>query len=499
MTSILPLWATRHLPLVDYPAHASTAAVLATYGQDEAIRSFYEVDLAVPYVLIYLPWVMLAKAGLGVVEAGRMLLAMSVLAVPLGFAALLRARRRPPGVAVFAIVAGFGTCFRWGFVPNQAAIGLTLLGLALHAQWLRRPGVWTGLATAMAGLLIAGTHVIPLGVWGLVCGVLSLFQRGGPRVLLRSIVPLLPAGALLLAWTLGDDFSAAVGGGAEVRRLTTNFARSALLPRVVMGGLSLDHGYLATEMFRVARLYAVLAAVTWGFGILRLPSVAGRRRRHHQHGWDPGLLAATGALVILYREVPDETAHVFFLWERLGVFIFLLGLAGLPHLRVGVLRRLLLGIALFLSFRMHGQLVIDLRDWARQHEGALQQVLGAVQPDEVIAAALTEDYKPAFGDASLWHLAHWSLVERGALVPFGANPYFPVQTREGPDLVGALGLEARSSEADVVQTDSALPDLLLVARAVQADEVLEVPGHSRRFRRVLAAGEFWLYRQEQSR
>jgi hypothetical protein len=130
--SLYPLWATRFLPMQDYPQHLFLAHLTATF-QDPGFnwKEFYRVDLGFrPYMLWYL--VVNLLSGLFQVEAiGRILFSLYILLITL---LVLAARRlalpgRLPWGALLLYPFAFNQMYFMGFANYIVSLPLIFLAL----------------------------------------------------------------------------------------------------------------------------------------------------------------------------------------------------------------------------------------------------------------------------------------------------------------------------------------------------------------------------------
>ena len=174
---VLPLWIVSYPPLVDYPNHIARAYILA-HAQSPNLSMFYKPDLG-PYPYLTMDAVLvLAQKILPLQTAGRVLLTIAVLALPLSCWFFLRvANPGSEGLSVISLLICYNPLFRSGFINWQLSISLCFLVLGLWLRYLRRPGrsLWIGLFLSASGLYF--THIINFGAAGFVVLVYSIFSK----------------------------------------------------------------------------------------------------------------------------------------------------------------------------------------------------------------------------------------------------------------------------------------------------------------------------------
>ncbi|HLE85772.1 MAG TPA: hypothetical protein VJG13_15635, partial [Thermoanaerobaculia bacterium] len=205
--------------------------------------------------------------------------------------------------------------FHMGFVSYVLALPAALFALG---WWWRGRREMTWGRSAVLALLILVTYLLHLyafGVLAFVLGVLALSEGrregGAGRLLARTLAAFLPALALLAGVVArGADRSA--GEQGPLLLLYGNLRRKMLLALGALPSFSLAW---ETALFAAGVATAVALAV-----------VAWRRGRRPAVSW----LLAAGALAVLYLLLPDHVGRVFFVSNRVPLFVLLVGLVALP-------------------------------------------------------------------------------------------------------------------------------------------------------------------------
>lgn len=317
---LAPLWLVEHPPLQDYPYHLVRAHVLAhhddpAFGYRDAFTvSWYPA----PYVLA--DWL---TAGLGrlvgIPVAGKLVLSLYLVLFPWSLIYLARGVGEGREVLGFP---GFLLVYNWHYHMGFVSYALSLPAALFAVGWWwrhRRELAWR--RVGVLALLVLGTyllHVYSFGVLGFVLVVLALLEgwragraRGALALLGRTLLAFVPTLALLAgvaARTVADG----EGGEGPLLLLYGNLQRKVLLALGSLPSFSLTW---ETALFATAVATALaLAALAW-------------RRGRRPEG---ALLAAAGALLVLYLVLPDHVGRVFFVSNRVPLFILLLGLVALP-------------------------------------------------------------------------------------------------------------------------------------------------------------------------
>ncbi len=232
LAGVLPLWAGRHLPMVDLPQHLHLISVLHRLGDPTTLYPtvFAARGELTPY-LGYYHLVSLLHWLVPLDVANKLFLSAYVMGLPLSLAFLLRSVRRPTWPALLAVPFAFGDSFAWGFVNYISSLPLTFLTAGLFVRAIsdadaRRRWRWAaGLAVSLCAVLLF--HVQAFVFLGIALPLLLVTTRApadsAPRnegdgwldAVLRSraaaLVGVLPGVALFIAW-----FGGRLGEPAEI-------------------------------------------------------------------------------------------------------------------------------------------------------------------------------------------------------------------------------------------------------------------------------------------
>lgn len=324
----LPLAAVDIPPLADLPQHmAQVREWQELLGWMPATRdlTLLEANPLQPNALVYLP-ALLAAQLTDAVTAGKLLVALLLGLHALALHALALRLQRAPQLAVLASVLAFNCAFYWCFANYLLAMPLALLAVATLAVpgWsLRRELA----VLAVLGLLLAWSHVLVLGMTGLLLGLMTLVRWPGWRRALLRGAALAPAlvYALGFAAALADQRAKAgfslepawFSGPAE--RLTLDWAS-----RAFFGGLGGD-----TEDWLTAAL--LLWLVVGGVQALRRrqASAADRAGEPSDQALVP-VLAAGALLVVWAWLAPDKYLNTIVFSRRFAPYGLMLLLLAVP-------------------------------------------------------------------------------------------------------------------------------------------------------------------------
>ena len=332
-------------PVLDYPNHLARMFVLA-HPHDPILSRFYAPHWAIlPNLGFDVTGMVLLKL-LPVHVGGRILLAMSLLAPPLGVMAYSRAAfGRITGWALASSLAAFNGVFFLGFMNFLLSLGL---GFALAGLWLvlRRRG-WTAaaIAGALSSVLLFFCHIFGVLLFAILIGCAELEKLAGkPRDgsdFLRSAVALVVTLAPALILYRLSPLSAVSGSYGEW-----------------------EYWRKGWEIFTPFMTYSkpltlLTGALLFGFLII---SLRGAR-------FAPGARLALALLTVLFLAAPDNFKGGTFMDVRLALMLGLLLFAGIappPRWRMGAGIALvalvgLRSLSVAMVWNQHGQDLADLR------------------------------------------------------------------------------------------------------------------------------------------
>src|SRR5262245_35362862 len=213
----LPLFVTPILPLTDLPNHVALASLLGDTLDGSGLAGYHYAVQAVPvpYWTLYL---LLNVAGgvFGPLLGTKLVVALTLLLVPLGTMRLLVALRRSPRYGLLAFGLVWDNNVYWGWASFVLGIGFTLFALAhlLEAETPR-----AALRKAPWPILVALTHAHAFGIYLVAAATLVLARAPLRRRLLVHAAGVLPGLLALVPWVVSSalqgsgDASSASGFG----------------------------------------------------------------------------------------------------------------------------------------------------------------------------------------------------------------------------------------------------------------------------------------------
>jgi hypothetical protein len=193
MALILPLWIVKYPPLIDYPNHLARAYVLHHMNDPQEIFSgWYAPDWGPNPYLVVDVLLQALQYPFGIYVAGRLLLTLCVLAVPL--ATWLFLRQASPGnefLALWALTVAYDCNFLMGFLSFQFSMALCLVVVAGWLAFLKSPKPSTWLLLLLLVTVLYFTHIGGFGVAGIVLVLYTWMTR-------RRLLDTFQAAALFL-------------------------------------------------------------------------------------------------------------------------------------------------------------------------------------------------------------------------------------------------------------------------------------------------------------
>ncbi len=439
---VAPLWLVRFLPMVDYPQQLAAASILRFYEDPaRALRQTYEIVLLRPQGLFEM-----ITAGFGFVlpieAAGKLVVALSLLAVPLAVALACRRTGRPAWYALLALAVTYNHAFTWGFVDNLLAYPLVLVGVVLADRCFERPFVGRSWALLAAlGLLFYTVHLEFLLIFAGAMAWFALVRRPPIFRLALWLSPLLPGlllGVGVLSWAHLHAAEVMTGYqqvlAAEPARFAPLAVRTANIPAILFSGGADDLRLPLTALFFGAILLLTVRRVPPDHGSLEsgLPLV---RTRY---------LSLAAWIALLFFTLPN-IASGYLVSDRLLPLAVMLAIPGLPCPPPASRR---LRLAALLTF---GLLALQLLrtatgclDFASEVNG-LGELIDPTEPGQSLAGLIYEPGGELGADGweeppLLIHTPAYYQVQKGGRIHFSFLQFFnsPVAYRKGQNEDDAL-------------------------------------------------------------
>lgn len=437
---LAPIFAARTLPILDLPNHL--ALVRGWVSFDDAsyhIADHYLLRLRpVPYLLFYA----VCRALAAVVEielAGKLSLALYLLAFVHGALLLALAARRTPWLALAGFPLAYGPPYSFGFVNYLYGSALLLFALAaavaaLDDERARRQRVWLAATSGLFAIAVLASHVLAWGYLGIGLGALCGHALWRDRAEWRSrfwraTAPLVAAvpSLVLFAWSVVIE--------RRERAYFHQGAKTTYYFRPLWDLLNdLPRWILEVVPGSLDRVVLLLLLVTVLFAWMQSDEPAADRApiarlRAIAFGW-------IGAYLLLPESIYQPT-RIMFISHRLPVLFALVLCLAAPRPR----RAWMLAPALIAALLLPLRLVPLYRDFSRRQEpffSLLDQIpRGAsvlVVPRQLLGPApglLTPD-DPAASVPVYWHFTSWPMALRGGQSPHLFDQGIPIRPRNAP-------------------------------------------------------------------
>jgi hypothetical protein len=196
----LPLFAGRYVPIQDLPQHVAAVRVLHDYRVPAlGFESAFELTpFATQYLAVYAVAHLLAYA-FGALLATKLVIALSLIALPYALRALLNALGRPASFALLALPLVINAQLALGFLNFIAGIPLLIWGLALAVRFSESRSPRVALGLAAVSVVCFFTHVAPYAL--LVLGVTALAITRDLAQMAWRVVPLAPSVICAAVWS----------------------------------------------------------------------------------------------------------------------------------------------------------------------------------------------------------------------------------------------------------------------------------------------------------
>jgi hypothetical protein len=436
VASLLPLWATRHLPAVDAPQHLFLVHVLRVLRDpSSSYHELFEVGPRVTYVTFYQGTALLA-GWFGEETALRLWLTLVMGAVPLALAALLRAFGRSPWLALFACPLLYTDGFYWGLFAFHSTVALTLASLAWCVRALEREERrWALLfALALAGLVLTHVAALPLPILG--CALFSALTRSTAPRRRRVLFAAVPALALLGLWLcagvqrgraldLGEHWS---GSGSLLDPANYSFAPLARRARDLVP--LLGNGFAGRADFWPVLAWLALVALALLAGLLRRFGRADRSTEVARSDARP--LALFASALLCYFALPTDVAgYMYMIHNRFAQLAALCLIVALPRL-TGRSLVVVAGLAGALTAAASAQLTVLFARFEREAR-PFDEVVAALPTGARLMHLVVDPASRVASHAVYLHYAALAALRVDGVPSFSLaqDPSFPVNYRAG--------------------------------------------------------------------
>jgi hypothetical protein len=410
--AVVPLWLGPYLPMVDMPQHAAQITALREIwsGNAELDRVFW-VNWFTPYLLGYL-LLYAFSAVLPITVAAKLLVTLSVVAVPLLTGPLLRAAGGDERWRWLAIPCSFGFAFYWGFLSFLVAAPLALLFLTRTITFAHDPSWRRGVRIAVFAIFLFFSHVIVLGIASLISlgYVLGVHYRDLRRLALCALPYTAPI-PLIGLW-----FAITYATETRVQNDAVSFGP---LSYRLLQLVSQPAGREALSTSSAGIVLLVTGA------IVLLPWLCGARPSRRPERWLPFALA-----LLVFLGAPHYVFDAAYFYQRLGLFLVPLWL--LLWDRPGVAERRFEWIAIPIAMLWVVASIGRFAAFARESE-SFSAVVGALEPGRRVAAMVFEPGSALFPSPVYLHFPAWYQATEAGIVDFNFAEFYSQMVRYRPN------------------------------------------------------------------
>ncbi len=418
MLATAPAWIVKHPPLQDAPFHLATLRVLHDFGREGFhFADFYRANLTgTQYVFTYLLGSLLAYV-VGVPYAHAAISCIYLGGTPLALRRLLRALGKDERLSLFVVPILVNVMYTFGFLPYLLGIPFMFLGIAYGAEDVERPTRKRGVALALVSLVLFFTHVFPFALFGLAYA--AVFPWGRPRAWIRAALPVLPAVASAVWWTVFSSAGKNSRGG-----LQTLFVKD---PNIL--NIFSDLPTWSLNVFRdgsdevVCLLLALIAALSVGFA-------QGEPDRSRPSSRPYVLLPI--ACVFLYFFTGDELGDVWLVSKRFAVPALM---TAIPLLRMprGTPGTLVTSALIVLSVHSSVNVCTKFVRFEREEVGDIDGAIAAMEPGKKVAGLIYDRGSLVMNNIPFLHYVSYYQASRGGFVQFSYAHFkhWPFSYKEG--------------------------------------------------------------------
>lgn len=406
LLSVAPIWVGHYLPMTDLPQHVAQLSIWQRWDDPSfGYQEIYRSNSLLAHRLVATVVLGLAHL-LPLMVAVKVLVSAAVLGLPLVCLLWLRELDGDPWWVFSVFPAAYGFSFYLGFLHFVVGIPVALLVLLAAYRFSQRPSLRLGLAL-VAGLYgLFFSHVILLGLTGLVAGGMMLVGAHNRRArwaglgCLASVLPLIVTWLVLTR--LGEQSSTPVETIWEF-----SLERLLVSPRFVVGEFEgMGHWWV-------------------GLVLMACPWLAGGRPSRRPQRW---LLFSVAAG--LFALAPSTFMGTGFLYHRFAVF-FVPGLllAFERGARASALRRGAVPTVAALSLLALTPRFMSFNEEAKDFD----QVLAAMEPQRKVLSLVYDSSSESFSSLPFLHFGAWYQVEKGGVVDFSFAEFFANPFRYRPE------------------------------------------------------------------
>jgi hypothetical protein len=467
--SIVPLWLTHYLPMVDLPGHAALMTSLRELAHGNPLFSAeFRSNWFTPYLLGY-GLLYSVSSIVPVAVAAKVIVSIAIVLTSFLVGLLLREAGADERWKWLAIPCSYSLAFYWGFLSFIVAIPITLLLLIHTVRFDRDPSLRRGMIVAALAVLAFFGHVIAMGL-GCLCALAYIAgaRYRDPLGLVRRALPYTAPIPLIVVWY--THTASTVAGVADAP--------------ILYGPIGIRLGYLISQPAGADAVSYLAVAIT--AAIVVLPLLCGSRFTSSPARWLP-----LAAVVATYFAMPSFAFLSGFLYERLGLFFVPMWLLVFDR-PVGPRPRFE-WIAILLVLTWVGSNTWRFAAFAAETR-QFSEVLRHMEEGRRVAGLMISSRSSYFATPVYMHFANWYQAERRGVVDFNFADFQMVVQRRATDRPRVNeGRAAIPVLFDWQLNGGSTYDYFLVRAPADFGNVI-FKEHAAEVELVGTAGMWWLYR-----
>jgi hypothetical protein len=387
---VIPIWLVRYPPIIDYPNHLARWFMLAhIHDPGYGFGRMYSVHWGpYPYALVDFIAVGL-QHFVNIYLAGRLILTMRVLSVPLATWFFLR--QASPGneyLALGAVLITYNPQFMMGSVQMEFSVAMCFLALGLWIIFLAHPNIWNWCLFMGVVTLLYLAHVVGFAVAGVTLTAFAVIARKPLRLLFLSWLGFVPGCVAFLyirLWMAHVATPEAIGFSPLKSKLLA-------LPYPFRG----NHKAFDLAVIAAICTLAIVVALKDKESRLRIP-------------W----FATAVALVIVYFAAPAQIGDGGYFDVRILVFTFIVSLAAF---RIGRYRRIVAIVLVLLVVTTCAEICHDFM--SQQSSLAALEANSSVIPAQARVFPMElDDNNIALPARPFVHSLAYLVIDKGILTP----------------------------------------------------------------------------------
>lgn len=414
-----PAWIVRHPPLQDLPFHVATIRILRSFGDPAfGFADHFVLTLGRTQYLTYYVVGAFLSMFVGLTGANVLLVSGYLGGTVLALRSMLRALGRDERLCLFVIPLLVNTMFILGLLPFLIGIPLLMWAIAVAIRTFERPDIGHSVLLGILVLALFYSHIFPFGLFCI--GFALMFPWVQPRRWLRCLAPVVPAGAVLVWWTIFTPAGQLVRGAATDSGADPHRAMDAAIADLpnwfanVLRDTTDEQGIVAL---------AILVVAAFGLSLGDTDSAKPSSRVFT-------LLPI--ACMILYFLLPEGHGYIWLIAQR---FPILFAMLAIPLVRMPSGKR---GWTVTAAAAVLGTLTTvntcrHFVDFEVKDVGGIDAAIDAIPTNKKVCALIYDRGSSVMNNQPFLHFGSYYQARKGGVVMFTYAGYahWPVDFRPG--------------------------------------------------------------------